>query len=57
MDLKNVESYLGMSFNPIKEETTQNLFEVKYIQISGLPVEVLRVRIENEDGLINLLMK
>jgi hypothetical protein len=57
MDLKNVESHLGISFNPIKEETTQNLFEVKYIQISGLPVEVLRVRIENEDGLINLLMK
>ena len=57
MDLKNVESYLGISFNPIKEETTQNLFEVKDTQISGLPVEVLRVRIENEDGLINLLMK
>ena len=41
-------------FSPIKEETTQNLFEVKDIQISGLPVEVLRVRIENEDGLKQL---
>ena len=54
MDLKKVESHLGISFSPIKEETTQNLFEVKDIQISGLPVEVLRVRIENEDGLKQL---
>ena len=54
MDLKNVESHLGISFSPIKEETTQNLFEVKNIQISGLPEEVLRVRIENEDGLKQL---
>ena len=54
MDLQNVESHLGISFSPIKEESTQNLFEVKDIQISGLPVEVLRVRIENEDGLKQL---
>ena len=54
MDLQNVESHLGISFSPIKEKTTQNLFEVKDIQISGLPVEVLRVRIENEDGLKQL---
>ncbi len=54
MDLQKVESYLGISFSPIREETRQNLFEVKDIQISGLPVEVLRVRIENEDGLKQL---
>ena len=54
MDLQKVESHLGISLSPIKEETTQNLFEVKDIQISGLPVEVLRVRIENEDGLKQL---
>ena len=54
MDLQDVESHLGISFSPIREETTQNLFEVKDIQISGLPVEVLRVRIENEDGLKQL---
>ena len=54
MDLQKIESHLGISFSPIKEETTQNLFEVKDIQISGLPVEVLRVRIENEDGLKQL---
>ena len=54
MDLQKIESHLGISFSPIKEETTQNLFEVKDIQISGLPVEVLRVRIEDEDGLKQL---
>ena len=54
MDLQKIESHLGISFSPIKEETTQNFFEVKDIQISGLPVEVLRVRIENEDGLKQL---
>ena len=54
MDLQKVESHLGISFSPIKEGTTQNLFEVKDIQISGLPVEVLRVRIEKEDGLKQL---
>ena len=54
MDLQKVESHLGIYFSPIKEEKTQNLFEVKDIQISGLPVEVLRVRIENEAGLKQL---
>ena len=54
MDLPNVENYLGASLIPIKEKTNQNLFEVKDIQISGLPVEVLRVRIEKEDGLRHL---
>ena len=54
MDLQNVESHLGIHFSPIKEETTQNLFEVTDIQISGLPVDVLRVRIEKEDGLKQL---
>ena len=38
---------------PSKKKQT-NLFEVKDIQISGLPVDVLRVRIENEDGLKQL---
>ena len=54
MDLTSVESHLGVSLIPIKEETNPYLFEVKDIQISGLPVEVLRVRIENEDGLKQL---
>jgi len=54
MDLQKVESHLGVPLIPIKEKTNQNLFEVKDIQISGLPVEVLRVRIEKEDGLRQL---
>ena len=48
MELSKVESHIGMSLVPIKEKTNQNLFKVKDIQISGLPVETLRVRIENE---------
>ena len=54
MDIHNVERHLGVSLIPIKEETTQNLFEVKDIQISGLPIEVLRVRIEKKEGLKQL---
>ena len=54
MDLSNVETHLGVSLIPIKEKTNQNLFEVKNIQISGLPVEALRVRIEKEAGLRQL---
>ncbi len=54
MDLSNVETHLGVSLIPIKEKTNQNLFEVKDIQISGLPVEALRVRIEKESGLKQL---
>ena len=54
MDLSNVETHLGVSLIPIKEKTNQNLFEVKDIQISGLPVEALRVRIDKEVGLRQL---
>tara|TARA_Y100001968_G_C19315604_1_gene696499 strand:+ start:344 stop:826 length:483 start_codon:yes stop_codon:yes gene_type:complete len=54
MDLPKVENRLGVSLIPIKEKTNQNLFEVKDIQISGLPVQALRVRIEKEDGLRQL---
>jgi len=54
MDLSNVETHLGVSLIPIKEKTNQNLFEVKDIQISGLPVEALKVRIEKEAGLRQL---
>ena len=54
MDLSSVETHLGVSLIPIKEKINQNLFEVKDIQISGLPVEALRVRIEKEAGLRQL---
>ena len=55
MDRPNVESHLGVSLIPIKEKINQNLFEVKDIQISGLPVEALRVRIDKEAGLRQLV--
>ena len=48
MDLSNVETHLVFSLIPIKEKTNQNL---KNIQISGLPVDILRVRIEKGAGL------
>jgi len=54
MDLSNVETHLGVSLIPLANKTNQNLFEVKDIQISGLPVEALRVRIEKESGLKQL---
>ncbi|WP_269603360.1 hypothetical protein [Prochlorococcus marinus] len=54
MDLSSVETHLGVSFIPIKEKINQNLFEVNDIQISGLPVKALRVRIEKEGGLKQL---
>lgn len=54
MDLTSVESHLGISLIPIKVKTNENLFEAKDIQISGLPVEALRVRIEKKDGLKQL---
>ena len=54
MDLSNVETHLGVSLIPIKENTNQNLLEVKDLQISGLPVDTMRVRIEKEAGLKQL---
>ena len=54
MDLSNVETHLGVSLIPLENKTNQNLFEVKDIQLSGLPVEALRVRIEKESGLKQL---
>ena len=42
-------------FDSYPRKKNQNLFEVKDIQISGLPVEALRVRIEKEAGLRQLV--
>ncbi len=54
MDLSSVETHLGVSLISIKEKTNQNLFEVQDFQISGLPVEALRLRIEKGAGLKQL---
>ena len=50
MNLQNVEKHHGVSLLPIKEQTTHNLFEVKDIQISDLPVKVHRARTKDEGG-------
>ena len=54
MDLSNVERHLGVSLTPVQEELNRDLFEVRDFQMSGLPVNSLRVRVEEEDGLQQL---
>tara|TARA_Y100001968_G_C19345090_1_gene711615 strand:- start:681 stop:1163 length:483 start_codon:yes stop_codon:yes gene_type:complete len=55
MDLSTVERHLGVTLEPVQEELNNNLFKVKDFQISGLPVESLRVRVEEEHGLDELV--
>ena len=43
-----------MSLIPIKEEVIRSLYEVKDFQMSGIPVNSLRVRVEDEYGLKQL---
>ena len=54
MDLQSVERHLGASLNPVQEEASKDLFEVRDFQISGLPVNRLRVRVEDDHGLKQL---
>tara|TARA_Y100001968_G_C19024338_1_gene556694 strand:- start:8 stop:487 length:480 start_codon:yes stop_codon:yes gene_type:complete len=54
MGLSSVEMHLGVPLSPVQEELNRNLFEVRDFQMSGLPVNSLRVRIEEEDGLKQL---
>ena len=39
-----------MSLSPIKEEAIRGLYEVKDFQMSGIPVNSLSVRVEDEHG-------
>ena len=55
MDISSVERHLGVSLTPVQEELNRNLFEVRDFQMSGLPVNSLRVRVEEEDGLKQLI--
>ncbi len=55
MDLSSVETHLGVPLTPIQEGLNRDLFEVRDFQISGLPVNSLRVRVEEEDGLKQLV--
>ena len=54
MDLSSVERHLGVSLTPIQKELNMGLFEVRDFQMSGIPANSLRVRIEEEDGLKQL---
>ena len=55
MDLSTVERQLGASLTPIQEELNRGFFEVKDFHVSGLPVNSLRVHIEDEYGLQQLV--
>ena len=54
MDLLSVEKHLGVSLTPVQEELNATLFEVRDLQMSGLPVKRLRVRVEGKYGLKQL---
>ena len=55
MDLSSVESHLGVSLTPVQEDLNRGLFEVRDFQMSGLPVNSLRVRVADKDGLKQLV--
>ncbi len=55
MDPSSLERNLDVSLVPIKEAKSSDLFEVKHFQISGLPVNSLRFRVEEEYGLSQLV--
>ncbi len=54
MNLSSVERHLGVALTPIKDEVSRGLYEVKDFQMSGIPVNNLRVRVEDENGLKQL---
>ena len=51
MGMSSLESHLGVSLTSIEETEGIDVFEVKNYQISGLPVNSLRVLVEEEYGL------
>ena len=55
MDLSSVERHLSVSLTPIQEDLNFRLFEVRDFQMSGLPVNRLRVRFEEKYGLKQLV--
>ena len=54
MDLSSLERDLGVSLSPIQHEVSGDLYDVKNFKMSGIPVDSLRVRIQDENGLIQL---
>ena len=54
MDVSSIERHLGVSLTPVEQDLNRDLFEVRDFQMSGLPVNSLRVRVEDKDGLKQL---
>ena len=48
MDISSVERHLGVSLSPVKEEASRGIYEVNDFKMSGIPVNSLRVRIEDD---------
>ena len=55
MDLVSIERHLGVSLTPIHEGVRRDLFEVRDFQMSDLPVNSLRIRVEDKYGLKQLV--
>ena len=51
MGISSLESHLAVALKPIKGRERRDVYEVRNCQISGLPVNSLRVLVEEEDGL------
>ena len=54
MDLPQLEEHLGVSLEPVRNENTSSLYQVKKFKMSGVPVNNIRVRVEDQDGLQQL---
>ena len=54
MDLQSVERHLGVNLQPLSEDIGESSYEIKGYKISGLPVDRLRIRLEDGYGLNQL---
>ena len=55
MELSKVESHLGTTLKPIENQKNNDLFEIKEYRMSKLPVNSLKLRITEEQGLKQLV--
>ena len=54
MDLPRLESHFGVSLSTVQEGVSSGLYEIKDFKMSGIPVNTLRVRVDDENGLEQL---
>ena len=54
MDLPSIEKHIGVPLKTLKTEANTRLYEVKNFKISGVPVNSLRIQVENQAGLQHL---